>query len=174
MRRDTFDIFKGPTKRGIDKIRYYFSQLKAHWKDWTWYYFQFENHILPIFFKYKKNLGLHVMEQEWDNLIILDACRYDVFKKHVNHLGIKGELRKVISRGSSTTEFLKENFLGKKFMDTIYVTANPYVSIMLKGVFYKVIDVWRDYWDDELGTVPPEPVTKIALKVKSLYPENFL
>jgi len=174
MSKDIWDIFEAPKKRGISKLKYYFSQLKAHWKDWTWYYFQFENHILSILYKHKKNQGLYIMEQEWDNLIILDACRYDIFEKYVDHLGIKGELRKVISRGSSTTEFLKENFSGKKFMDTIYVTANPYVSIMLKGVFYKVIDVWRDYWDYELGTVPPEPVTKVALEIKALYPEKRL
>ncbi|MHA1617033.1 MAG: hypothetical protein ACTSX9_07000 [Candidatus Njordarchaeales archaeon] len=169
-----WDIFGGATKRGISKLKYYLSQLKAHWKDWTWYYFQFENHILPLFYKHRRNQGLYIIDQKWDNLIILDACRYDVFEKYVNHLCVEGELRKVISRGSSTTEFLKENFSGRKFLDTIYVTANPYVSIMLKGVFYKIIDVWRDYWDDELGTVPPEPVTKVALEIKSLYPEKRL
>lgn len=168
-------VFEGITKSGIKKVKYYFSQWKLHWKDWIWYYYQFTNHIVPIFYKYKENQGLYLMDGEWDNLIILDACRYDVFKKYVNLLGVEGELKKIVSRGSSTPEFLRENFLiGKKFMDTIYVTANPYVSIMLKGVFYKIIDVWRDYWDERLDTVLPEPVTKIALEIKAIYPEKRL
>ncbi|MCD6457850.1 MAG: hypothetical protein J7K82_03285 [Thermoproteales archaeon] len=174
MSRDFWQIFEGPTKKGLSKLKYYFSQFKAHWKDWTWYYFQFENHILPVFYKFKNNNGIYVMGLEWDNLIILDACRYDVFEKYVSSLGVEGELRKAISRGSSTTEFLKENFSGRKFKDTIYVTANPYVSKMLRGVFYKIVHVWRDYWDEKLGTVHPEAVTKVALETKSLYPDKRL
>ena len=27
------------------------------------------------------NKGVHIMREDWDNLIILDACRYDMFEK---------------------------------------------------------------------------------------------
>jgi len=165
-------VFEGITKSGIKKVKYYFSQWKLHWKDWIWYYYQFTNHIVPIFYKGPINGGIYVMGEEWDNLVILDACRYDLFEKYVDNLGIKGKLRKVVSRGSSTVEFLRENFVGRKFYDTIYVTTNPYASMMLKKNIYKIIDVWKDFWDEDLQTVLPDPVTEKAIEMKELYPEK--
>ena len=47
------------------------------------------------------------MKEDWDNLIVLDACRYDMFKE-INT--IKGNLERGISRGSATSQFLIENF----------------------------------------------------------------
>ena len=167
------NIFIAPRMSGFSKLKYYLSQLKINWNDWRWYYFQFTNHILPLLHRKRSN-GIYIMEQKWDNLIILDACRYDVFKKHIGYLEAQGELKKVASRGSSTVEFLKENFLGRRFPDTVYVTANPYVSIMLKDAFYKVIDVWLEGWDDALGTVPPDIVTAMAIEAKELYPDKRL
>lgn len=168
------DMFEGVTNRGIAKLKYYFSEWKLHWKDWIWYYFQFTNHVVPLFYKGSIHEGIYVMREEWDNLIILDACRYDLFEKYINSLGIKGELRKIVSRGSSTVEFLKENFLDKEFHNTIYVTANPYISVILRKNFYKEVSIWKDFWDEDLQTVPPNPITEKAIEIKELYPEKRL
>jgi hypothetical protein len=55
--------------------------------------------------------GINVLEEDWDNLVILDACRYDLFKQ-VND--ISGDLQKRQSQASMTAEFLNRNFAGKR------------------------------------------------------------
>lgn len=64
--------------------------------------------------------GFCIFEEDWDNLIILDACRYDYFKKHIT---LPGELESRISRGSMTREWARGNFQGENRYDTIYVTS---------------------------------------------------
>ena len=57
-------------------------------------------------FYYKRNDGTHIMDEDWDNLIILDACRYDLFEE-VNT--IDGTLESRISLGSaSITSYIEE------------------------------------------------------------------
>lgn len=52
-----------------------------------------------------------IHEEDWDYLIVLDACRYDKFKESYPDY-LDGELRKVWSRASST-----QPWLGKTFPD---------------------------------------------------------
>ena len=125
--------------------------------------------VMPYYIYLKRNDGIYVMEQDWDNLIILDACRYDTF---VEVSGI--DCPYVISRGSHTVEFIEENFKGRRFNDTIYVTANPQVNIHAKGCFYKIIPVWKYEWDETLNTVLPQSVYRYALETEELYPDKRL
>lgn len=62
------------------------------------------------------------MQADWDTLVILDACRYDMFEE-INET--EGELEHRYSRGSCTPDFIRENFPEGEFHDTVYVTANP-------------------------------------------------
>jgi hypothetical protein len=66
--------------------------------------------------------GIDIFEQDWDNLLLLDVCRYDAFEE-LN--GIVEDLRPVTSRVSATPEFLRGNLRGRELHDTVYVTANP-------------------------------------------------
>lgn len=118
--------------------------------------------------------GDDFMEEDWDNLVILDACRYDMFKEHNT---IEGDLQSRISRGSATIGFLKGNFDGRKFHDTVYVTANPQLEWNTDKVdteFYKIINLWEDdeSWNEELHTVLPEKVTERALEAAEEYPDK--
>jgi hypothetical protein len=119
------------------------------------------------------NRGVYVYDEEWDNLIILDACRYDTFRE-LNT--IDGRLESRISRGSATQEFLIENFRKhprkKTFEDIVYVSSNPFVSLLLPGIFHMVYPVWDYGWDENLLTIPPEPVVKAALEARRLYPDK--
>src|SRR5208282_1385184 len=106
-------------------IRYKLSELSQHYRSREWwrgvYMRRFYSHILP-------KEGVYVYDESWDNLIILDACRYDTFRE-LNQ--IRGLLEYRISRGSSSEEFLLENFTKhpttENFSDLVYVAANPYV-----------------------------------------------
>jgi len=115
--------------------------------------------------------GIHLPDEEWDNLVILDACRYDMFKQQSD---IDGNLTKRTSKGSNTPEFLKSNLKGRDFSDTVYVTANPQVNVHLTDEFFKVINVWEEHWDEERDTVLPNVVTKETIKAYEEYPNKRL
>lgn len=119
-----------------------------------------------------------VHEEDWDYLIILDACRYDFFKENYEDY-LDGELRKVKSRGSATPEWLKNTFSGPRYNYT-YITANPYINsenISLKDMvneidedwyaskkFPKIYSAWEEVWDEEIGTVKPEKMREYSLE----------
>jgi len=110
------------------------------------------------------------MSEDWDNLILLDACRFDQFER-LNTIG--GDLQTRISLGSATPEFLTKNFDGEIHHDTVYVTANPmYQTKNLKSVFHEVIDVWESGWDDQLKTVQPERMVKATLEAYEEFPSK--
>jgi hypothetical protein len=109
------------------------------------------------------------VDRDWDNLIILDACRYDTFNKY-NKFDV--EAKKVQSNASHTTDFLAKNLTGD-MSDTVYVTASPQVT-KYESRFYDVVHVWQDNWDNELRTVPPLSVTKSAVEAFKKYREKKL
>jgi hypothetical protein len=51
--------------------------------------------------------GVDVLAEDWDNLLILDACRYDAFAARAD---LPGRLERRRSRGSHTSEFLSGIF----------------------------------------------------------------
>jgi hypothetical protein len=67
--------------------------------------------------------GTYIFEEDWDNLILLDSCRYDYFADMHTFDGI---LESRISRGSSSVEFIRGNFWGQDQLDTVYVSANTW------------------------------------------------
>ena len=69
-----------------------------------------------------------LMEQEnWDYLIILDACRYDYFEKSV-HSFFKGTLTKAVSSGSCTLEWCTRTFDTGSYGEVTYVSSNPFIN----------------------------------------------
>lgn len=123
---------------------------------------------------YKRSKGLYILNEHWDTLIILDACRYDFFKEAYTKRNIKGDLYEKRSRGSHTISFLLENFRNQNCSDIVYVTANPYVNQILKNKIFKIISVWRDGWDEKEKTVLPKTMYEYALEAKVNYPNKKL
>lgn len=119
--------------------------------------------------------GVDVFGADWDNLLLLDACRYDTFERRAE---LPGELERRRSRGSTTVEFLRANVAGRDLSDTVYVTANPQLHqhrASIDPAFHEVVDVWReDGWDEDHGTVLPETLTAYARKAAQKYPEKRL
>ena len=66
--------------------------------------------------------GISVFTEDWDNLVILDACRYDYFAEQSN---LNGTLTTRISRASATREWVRANFTDRQLHDVVYVSANP-------------------------------------------------
>ena len=120
--------------------------------------------------KVRGRTGINVIEEDWDNLIILDGCRYDIFEEE-NH--IKGELKPVYSKGSQTVQFLKNNFNSDLFPEVVYVSANPNLSY-IDAKFCDRIRLWQEDWDQDLQVVPPSSVTDRAIEIAEKYPNKRL
>ncbi|HDD44561.1 MAG TPA: hypothetical protein ENG63_06860 [Candidatus Desulfofervidus auxilii] len=155
-------------KRGLKHI---FNVIRLNWTNIDWWRLQILQFLCSVIFR--SNNGFYILEEDFDNLIILDACRYDLFKEEIKNWNIKGNLEYRISRGSDTLAFLLENFENKRFekacKEIVYVSANPFVSRELKNKFYKIIPVWLHGWDEELNTVLPEAVYEAALQAAIKY-----
>jgi hypothetical protein len=122
-------------------------------------------------FLYPKKHGINIFEFSWDYLIILDACRYDIFKYFFKKSNLPGKLSKEFSRGEHTISFLKENFK-ESHKDIVYISSNPYVSKYSLNSFYKIIPVWKDCWDKKEKTVLPEQMLKVTKKTLGKYPSK--
>jgi len=108
--------------------------------------------------------------EDWDTLIILDACRYDAFAAVSN---LDGELDWKLSSGSATLDWLRASVGDREFFDTVYVSANPRIS-RYEGQFHYIDHVWDWGWDNDLNVTPPEPVTDAALRAVEEYPNKRL
>jgi len=156
------------TPKLLDIVKYGYGEFKKHRNSIDWWKGRFlERIILPILFR--RNNGTFIVNEDWDNLIILDACRYDMFEA-INT--IKGKLEFRISRGSCTEEFLIENFYKEKYPDIVYVTPNPFVDKLLKNKFYKLISVWLEGWDAEKNCVLPSTMLEYTLDALKKYPDK--
>lgn len=112
---------------------------------------------------------------QWDNLIILDACRLDAYKevRGVENVGSR------VSVGSRTTEYVKKTFSGNTFKDTVLITGNPYFSLgnfreltgrELGDVFHEVFHVWDTDWSEQYNTVHPSSIVEKAELAERLFP----
>lgn len=122
-------------------------------------------------FQLRHGSGTHVMDEDWDTLIILDACRYYMFAERIT---FDGRLESRISLGSTSEEFLRQNFEDGQYHDTVYVTANAYfpkVGLDTDGTFHAVVDLLDD-WDEDLEIAHPETVTEAAREVHETYPDK--
>ncbi|KOX95931.1 hypothetical protein AMR74_13345 [Halorubrum tropicale] len=120
--------------------------------------------------------GIDIFTQDWDNLLILDACRYDYF---ADQSDLDGTLSTRISRASATREWVGANFTDRQLHDVVYVSANPNyrkVADEIGAEVHAYIDVWRDdtLVGEENTIVPPETVTEHALSAAEEYPNKRL
>ena len=120
------------------------------------------------------------LKRSWDSMLILDACRYDYFERiHGEYL--RGNLEKHISPATCTPDYLNKVFTDV-YDDIVYVSANPFVTNRLVSRvhfdasqhFHRVVEVWRDGWDENLGTVPPKAVNEAAIEAAKKFPDKRL
>ena len=115
--------------------------------------------------------GVRVAEEDWDNLVILDACRYDMFE---GQRFLSGDLQYRRSLGSESWEFLQANFAGEMLHDTVYITANPHASKLPDDTFHAVVDLLEYGWDTEHQTVLPGAMVTAVQRAHERYPNKRL
>lgn len=116
--------------------------------------------------------GIDVFEEDWDNLLILDACRYDEFERQSS---LPGKLESRISRGSTSPEFIRGNFSGKEMHEVVYVSANAWYAKLKDKIgadIHSYEFVERDVMDGI--TSRPETVSAAARQAMESYPNKRL
>ncbi len=137
----------------------------------------------------RRPVGTHPYEQDWDALIILDACRVDALQELQDEFSFINSVDSVTSVGSTSGEWMAHTFdraYREEIAQTAMVTANVHSETVLRD---RVVppqyvaapftwpawnpvepdslglldEVWRYEWDDELGTVPPRAITDQAI-----------
>ncbi len=119
-----------------------------------------------------------ITDRPWDTLIILDACRYDIFmaywRPRAKSHNLESNVPSVTSPASHTKDWVFANFVRNPekgtLQDAIIVTANPYSSkrfFDMNGWTFPLagcVDVWVDFWKTDLKIVKPEMVYLAAMK----------
>jgi hypothetical protein len=124
----------------------------------------------------------NIFGEDWDNLLILDACRYDAFEQSLEEttLTLPGELDVAYSRGASTREFLGGNLRDIDLSDTVYVTGttmlyrNTVVTSKFEHNLHDIVDVWEDAIEIEEWGVRPERMAEAARRANERYPDKRL
>jgi hypothetical protein len=126
--------------------------------------------IIERYFELRYGPSIDIINKDWDNLILLDAYRYDYFKEYSI---FEGELSYELSKANCSYKFMKKNFSRKKLQDTVYLTANPHAKKLDENIFYATEFLFNK-WDSEIGTVPPDAVTQAGIRIHEKYPNKRL
>lgn len=111
---------------------------------------------------------------DWDNLIILDACRYDKYQEMKNE-----EVESRLTLGSTSHEYLERTFTEEEYDDIVYISANGFFTDTMmekhlgkSEIFHAKFDTIEEKWDKEKGTVLPESVVEDTLTAEKLFPDK--
>jgi arylsulfatase A-like enzyme len=121
--------------------------------------------------------GVHVFEEDWDNMLILDACRFDEFRERS---ALPGSLKKRKSLASMTHEWVSANFTGRQLHDTVYVSANgQYLNDRENHgaevhEFVGLITDTHRHGSGEGKFTPPDLVTEEARSAAASFPKKRL
>lgn len=142
-------------------ISKYLEEIRKHGVDWWWWKDRLATRTCGKLSRCPA--GQSIFSEPWDNLIILDDCRYDIFAEE--YRPVRGEkVERRISLGENTRTFLERNFNGEDTGDIIYVSANPFAEHLLKGKVSHMVSLWDSGWDDSFNTVDPTAVYAAALQ----------
>lgn len=155
---------------------YVYRELRENYDDPFWWRNRALHRIVGPFHLnvYPRRDGsIDVTTADWDTLIVLDACRADLFEERVTTEGYD-DYDVVKSRGSATQEWTVQNWAGGEFGDTVYVTANPFVSREAGDSFHELYEPWLTHFDEEVATVHPEDATEVAIEAHERHPNKRL
>lgn len=136
---------------------------------WYWHRRLEDRIVKPVHkFLYPNPDGIEVMNESWDNLMIFDACRADLFEDTVS-IDDFDNYRTVVSGGSESPEWLRYNFEGEQFGDTVYVNANAYTPKIVPNNFHKLVDLSEE-WED--GSATADIVAEATREAFEKYPNK--
>jgi len=94
-------------------------------------YYIYVGALLTVSFR--RPLGTHIYDKDWDTLIVLDACRTDALEAVADEYDFldESELGSILSVGSTTFEWLSHTFTNDhidEVTDTAYIGGNAYTD----------------------------------------------
>ena len=115
--------------------------------------------------------AVNLTKLKWDNLIILDACRYDIFKE-VND--IEGDLFEAWSPGSDSEETIKATF-NKYIPASTCIAGNPHLALYnVPRCFNIMFHAYQHCWDESKWEISDECITKAGVAASREFPNNKL
>lgn len=119
--------------------------------------------------------GIDVFAEDWDVLVILDACRYDIFSEVVGDDLGTAPLERRLSRGSATREWVEANFTDRTLHDLVYVDSNAHYGRLMDDIGSEVFK-YQLVENDAFGgrSVHPDRVTSAAIAAAESYPNKRL
>lgn len=104
---------------------------------------------------------LKIESNDWDILIILDACRYDIFSEVYHNYFPGSNLKKIKSKSTDTEIWVNNMFLNQDCADIIYITPIICIDVWLpKHNLFKIVKSWEHNRSEEYGAVMPKGTNK--------------
>ena len=114
--------------------------------------------------------GINYAEADWDTLVILDACRADLFEE-VTSINRWDEYRQVNSGSGATPVWFKRKWDGE-YGDIVYVAGTPVLSRCAPGSFHYIVECWQNAINKKLNAPDPKVVTESAVKAHKEFPNK--
>jgi hypothetical protein len=175
----------------LGKLKYAISEIAENGHDPYWWRQRFLARVVgPSLGALYRNPGEDFIERDWDNLLILDACRADMFEEAID-IDQFDSYERVHSVGCSSPEWMRKTFQDAEYPDTVYVTANPWISREAPDSFHEIINIWtlkHNLTDEEISdamtladtdledvsTIYAEEVNKHAKEARERFPDKRL
>jgi len=115
------------------------------------------------------NYGTTAWDREWDVLIILDACRHDLFCEVAPEYDfLPDDPDWIYSPACQSHEWMEHHFQGDyrhETARTALMSGNLLTNEdWIRPEFFGHLDeIWKHSWDDDLGTIPARPVTDASI-----------
>jgi len=119
--------------------------------------------------KLKSREGTNIYSRDWDVLLVLDACRANTLADVAPEYSFLNTNDKIWSVGSSSAEWMRKTFINdfyEEMAKTTYITGNPFTAKNVDDNRFKNLEeLWRFAWDEEIGTMPPRPLTDRGIEI---------
>lgn len=117
-----------------------------------------------------------ILDEDWDILVVLDACRIDTLKETSP---FDSEIHAAVTQGPNTGTWYRQNFADMDNDNIIYLSGNPAAADAdVANTFFKFEDCYNKYWDDNIktlngeGTVDPQKLARTAIYYNKEYPDK--
>lgn len=134
-----------------------------------------------IFIDKNFNYGTNAFEKEWDLLVVLDACRYDLFAEFAPRHSVYelfDSVGRMYSIGSQTPDWVARTF-GQAdeslLSQTLYISDAGHAEMVAASGVCDVQHVEENTRNTEGGVLRPEPLTDEAIEqFKTAGAEKFI
>lgn len=116
-------------------------------------------------------LGTNIFDLDWDTLIVVDACRYDLFREFAPRHSVYDSfstVSSIYSVASTTQNWLPNTFdtaPDEVTNETHYVTCTSFAEEYIdEGDVHQIDHVWKYAKDPDSGLTKPEAVTDAGIK----------